>query len=51
MSTPPGIAHVSERSVFHSVVQFCSIGLLLTLVIMIAVRLTFGENLQFLPGG
>lgn len=50
MSTSSAIADVSESSDFHSVVQFCSIGLLLTLVIMIAVRLTFGEWLQFLPG-
>jgi hypothetical protein len=51
MSTPSRIANVCERSDFGSIVRFCAIGLLLTLVFVIAVRLTLGEWLEILPGG
>jgi hypothetical protein len=49
MSTPS--RNVRERSGFGRIVRFCAIGLLLTLVFVIAVRLTLGEWLEILPGG
>ena len=50
MLTPFRIADVSENGEFSGIVKFCLIGLLLTLVFVIAVRLTLSEWLEFVPG-
>jgi hypothetical protein len=50
MPTSSKTENVAESD-FHGIVQFCSIGLLLALTFVIAVRLTLGEWLEILPGG
>jgi hypothetical protein len=50
MPTSPKTENVAESD-FHGIVQFCSIGLLLALMFVVAVRLTLGEWLEILPGG